>query len=49
MPAGCAPALEWLLAGPVRRVADTPGLDEVDDALVLTRRLLKEAVLVPAS
>ncbi|GIJ61557.1 cupin domain-containing protein [Virgisporangium aurantiacum] len=48
MPAGCAPALEWLLAGPVRRVADTPGLDEVDDALVLARRLLKEAVLVPA-
>jgi hypothetical protein len=48
MPSGCVPALEWLLAGPVRRVADTPGLDEVADALVLTRRLLREAVLVPA-
>ncbi|GAA1039059.1 hypothetical protein GCM10009557_56690 [Virgisporangium ochraceum] len=49
MPGGCTEALEWLLAGPVRRVADTPGLDEVDDALVLCRRLLREAVLVPAT
>jgi lysine-specific demethylase/histidyl-hydroxylase NO66 len=48
MPAGCTPALEWLLAGPARRVAETPALDEVDDALVLARRLLREAVLVPA-
>lgn len=47
MPDGCTPALEWLLAGPARRVADTPGLDEVDDALVLARRLVREAVLVP--
>ena len=49
MPEGCTPALEWLLAGPSRRVADTPGLDEVADALVLCRRLLREAVLVPAT
>jgi len=47
MPDGCTPALGWLLDGATHRVADTPGLDEVDDALVLTRRLVREAVLVP--
>lgn len=48
LPDGCAPALEWLLSGDVRTVSDTPGLDGVEDKLVLVRRLLKEAVLVPA-
>jgi hypothetical protein len=48
MPAGCAPALRWLLSGRPRRARDVPGLDGVEDALVLVRRLLREAVLVPA-
>jgi hypothetical protein len=47
MPAGCAPALSWLLDGSVRRVADIPDFD-VEDALVLVGRLLAEAVVVPA-
>jgi hypothetical protein len=48
MPAGCAPALRWLLSGKPRRVGDAPGFDEPADALVLARRLLREAVLVAA-
>jgi lysine-specific demethylase/histidyl-hydroxylase NO66 len=47
MPAGCAEALSWLLSGDVRRVREVPGF-ELPDALVLVRRLLREAVLVPA-
>jgi ribosomal protein L16 Arg81 hydroxylase len=47
MPAGCAGALRWLLSGQSRRVGDVPGLDGGEDALVLVRRLLREAVLVP--
>jgi hypothetical protein len=46
MPAGCTPALRWLLGGGPRRVGDAPGLDGPADALVLVRRLLREAVLV---
>jgi hypothetical protein len=48
MPAGCEPALRWLLSGKPRRVGDAPGLDDPADALVLARRLLREAVLVAA-
>ncbi|MEU4776261.1 cupin domain-containing protein [Micromonospora sp. NPDC023644] len=48
LPASCAPALHALLgAGPVR-VGDLPGLDDDADRLTLARRLLREAVLVPA-
>jgi ribosomal protein L16 Arg81 hydroxylase len=46
MPAGCAPALRWLLGGKPRRVGDAPGFDEPADALVLARRLLREAILI---
>jgi bifunctional lysine-specific demethylase and histidyl-hydroxylase NO66 len=49
MPAGCEPALRWLLSGRPARVRDVPGLDGVEDALVLVRRLLREAVLIPAA
>ncbi|GAA4467704.1 cupin domain-containing protein [Phytohabitans houttuyneae] len=48
MPAGCALALRVLLAGGVSRVGDLPGLDTDEDRLVLTRRLLREAIVVPA-
>lgn len=48
MPAGCVPALRVLLEGGVTRVGDLPGLDTDEDRLVLVRRLLREAVLVPA-
>jgi ribosomal protein L16 Arg81 hydroxylase len=48
-PAGCAPALRAFLGGDVTRVGDLPGLDTDDDRLVLARRLLKEAVAVPAA
>jgi bifunctional lysine-specific demethylase and histidyl-hydroxylase NO66 len=47
-PAGCAPALRVFLDGGVTRVGDLPGLDTDDDRLVLARRLLREAVAVPA-
>ncbi|WP_067501524.1 cupin domain-containing protein [Actinoplanes sp. TFC3] len=47
-PAYCADALRFALAGAVRRVGDLPGLDDDPDRLVLARRLLREAVLVPA-
>lgn len=46
-PASCAPALRALHRGEVVRAADLPGLD-ADDGAVLIRRLLKEAVVVPA-
>jgi hypothetical protein len=48
MPAGCALALRALLEGGVTRVGDLPGLDTDDDRVVLARRLLREAILVPA-
>jgi ribosomal protein L16 Arg81 hydroxylase len=47
-PAGCEAAVRAVLAGPVSRVGDLPGLDTDDDRLVLARRLLREAVAVPA-
>ncbi|SCL28448.1 Cupin superfamily protein [Micromonospora rhizosphaerae] len=48
LPAQCEPALRTLLTGGVTRVGDLPGFDDDADRLVLTRRLLKEAVLTPA-
>jgi lysine-specific demethylase/histidyl-hydroxylase NO66 len=48
LPGFCAPALRAVLAGGVHRVGDLPGLDDDADRLVLARRLLKEAVVVPA-
>jgi ribosomal protein L16 Arg81 hydroxylase len=47
LPDWCGPPVRALLTGRVTRVGDLPGLDP-DDALVLARRLLREAVLVPA-
>jgi len=47
VPASCAAALRVVLAGGPVRVADLP-LDDDQDRLVLTRRLLREAVLTPA-
>ncbi|MGH8825713.1 MAG: cupin, partial [Jiangellaceae bacterium] len=47
VPSVCEPALRALLAGPSMRVGDLPGL-EGDDRLTLARRLLREAVAVPA-
>ena len=49
LPASCAPALRALLTGAPCRVGDLPGLDDDADRLVLARRLLREAVVVPAS
>jgi hypothetical protein len=46
-PAFCAPALLLVLGGDVYRVGDLP-LDDDPDRLVLARRLLKEALVVPA-
>ncbi|MFI5495640.1 cupin domain-containing protein [Actinoplanes sp. NPDC051859] len=48
LPAYCAPALHFVLDGDIHHVADLPGLDDDADRLVLVRRLLREAVLVPA-
>ncbi|MFF5173499.1 cupin domain-containing protein [Micromonospora sp. NPDC000089] len=48
LPAVCEPALRALLDGTVVRVGDLPGLDDDADRLVLARRLLREAVAVPA-
>ncbi|MDO3686353.1 cupin domain-containing protein [Micromonospora sp. C28ISP2-4] len=48
LPGTCEAALRALLNGEVTRVGDLPGLDDDADRLTLTRRLLKEAVLVPA-
>lgn len=47
LPGRVRPALEVLLAGPPVAAADLPGLD-VDDAVQLVRRLLREGVVVPA-
>ena len=47
-PGQCAPALRALLNGGVSRVGDLPGLDDDADRIVLARRLLREAVAVPA-
>jgi bifunctional lysine-specific demethylase and histidyl-hydroxylase NO66 len=47
VPSICEPAIRALLAGPGIRVGDLPGLD-ADDRLTLARRLLREAVAVPA-
>ncbi|MEZ0354907.1 cupin domain-containing protein [Mycobacterium sp. SA01] len=47
-PASCAEALYALHRGEVARAAALPGLDPADGA-VLIRRLLKEAVVVPAA
>ncbi|GAA2534090.1 cupin domain-containing protein [Winogradskya humida] len=47
-PAYCENALRSVLDGNAWRVGDLPGLDDDPDRLVLTRRLLREAVLVPA-
>ena len=48
LPAQCAPALRALLGAAGLRVGDLPGLDDDADRLVLARRLLREAVAVPA-
>ncbi|WP_432906918.1 cupin domain-containing protein [Micromonospora matsumotoense] len=48
LPAQCAPALRALLGSTGLRVGDLPGLDDDADRLVLARRLLREAVAVPA-
>ncbi|MEU7614929.1 cupin domain-containing protein [Micromonospora rifamycinica] len=48
LPAQCAPALRALLTSTGVRVGDLPGLDDDADRLVLARRLLREAVAVPA-
>ena len=42
------PALERLLDGTEVTVADLPGLD-TEEALLLVRRLLREAVVVPVA
>ncbi|GAA1894162.1 hypothetical protein GCM10009687_74640 [Asanoa iriomotensis] len=47
-PTGCAQALRAFLDGTVTLVADLPGLDDDESRLVLARRLLREAVAVPA-
>jgi hypothetical protein len=46
-PPECDPAVKALLSGDAVRVGDLPGLDE-QSQLVLVRRLLREAVVVPA-
>jgi hypothetical protein len=46
-PAYCAPAVRMALAGGPVRVGDLP-LDDDPDRLVLGRRLLREALTVPA-
>ncbi|MEU1606306.1 cupin domain-containing protein [Micromonospora matsumotoense] len=48
LPAQCAPALRALLGSTGLRVGDLPGLDDDADRMVLARRLLREAVAVPA-
>ena len=47
VPSYCETALRALLAGPEIRVGDLPGLAS-DDRLTFARRLLREAVAVPA-
>ena len=46
-PAYCAPALRLVLDGSTYRVGDLP-LDDDPDRVVLARRLLREALVVPA-
>lgn len=46
-PAFCAPALRMVLSGDTYRVGDLP-LEDDPDRVTLVRRLLREAVLVPA-
>jgi lysine-specific demethylase/histidyl-hydroxylase NO66 len=46
-PAYCGPAVRMALSGGAFRVGDLP-LDDDEDRLVLTRRLLKEALTTPA-
>ena len=48
LPGQCALALRAFLSGGVSRVGDLPGLDDDADRIVLARRLLREAVAVPA-
>ncbi|RAO13942.1 cupin domain-containing protein [Micromonospora noduli] len=48
LPTSCEPAARALLTGTVTRVGDLPGLPDDADRVTLTRRLLREAVLVPA-
>ncbi|MFI7607697.1 cupin domain-containing protein [Micromonospora sp. NPDC049366] len=48
LPTQCEPAVRALLTGAATRVGDLPGLPDDDDRLVLARRLLREAVVVPA-
>lgn len=48
LPQMCAPALRAFLAGEVSRVGDLPGLADDTDRVTLVRRLLREAVAVPA-
>ncbi|KAB1156403.1 cupin domain-containing protein [Micromonospora sp. DT46] len=48
LPASCAPAVHALLGAGSVRVGDLPGLDDDTDRITLARRLLREAVLVPA-
>lgn len=48
LPGQCALAVRVFLSGGVSRVGDLPGLDDDADRIVLARRLLREAVAVPA-
>jgi ribosomal protein L16 Arg81 hydroxylase len=48
LPDYCEPAVRTVLSGGDHRVGDLPGLDDDADRLVLARRLLREAVAVPA-
>lgn len=48
LPVSCEPAARALLTGAVSRVGDLPGLPDDADRVTLARRLLREAVLVPA-
>ncbi|MGK5676741.1 cupin domain-containing protein [Micromonospora sp. URMC 106] len=48
LPASCAPAVRALLTAEATRVGDLPGLDDDADRITLARRLLREAVAVPA-
>ncbi|MFF5056413.1 cupin domain-containing protein [Micromonospora sp. NPDC000663] len=48
LPASCEPAVRAVLTGTVTRVGDLPGLPDDADRVTLARRLLREAVLVPA-
>ncbi|MEJ3749270.1 cupin domain-containing protein [Actinomycetes bacterium KLBMP 9797] len=48
LPGECAPAVRALLSGGTHRIGDLPGLDD-HSRLVVARRLLREAILIPAS